>query len=334
MRRLRVVLLQYPHDLLELFHKVELGVQSTGRIHNQHVSAACLSRLHRVVNDRAWIRAMLVAHNRHTNTLAPSTQLFRGRRAKRVARGEQHTMFLPLQEIRQLGDAGRLPNAIDPHHEKDTDRRRIGKYEWLGIAKEQRQLFLECLAQLSAGRQVLRLHTFVQQREQPLRRLYANITSDHRFFQLIPKVISDFFDLQCGVHAAKELAGSTQAEFEWIVQKAAPLVRDLFLRRFFLFVAIRGTSWFLHSATCWRSGWYARQSGWRIGGCRRRGGMGYGRRSDNFLSIAACAILDKSIGYRSLMGACSVVLVCLKCLRKLGLRTFSRELLLILAALE
>ena len=53
--------------------------------------------------------------------VAPQFDLLDGRRAKRVARGEQHGFFLRLNQVRQLGGGGGLAGAV---HADDGNHRR------------------------------------------------------------------------------------------------------------------------------------------------------------------------------------------------------------------
>ena len=226
---LRVVLLQDLHDLLQLLHQVELGMQATGGIHDQDVGASCLRRLHGIVNDRSRIGAVLVAYHRNADSLAPGLDLLRGGGAEGIARGQHHSVLLSLQLIGKLGDTGSLANAVDAYDQVDRDGRGLRKDQRLRISQQDFELFFEGVPQLATAREMLRLSALAQRLYELLGRLHADVAANQRLLQLVPELLRDVIVLQSLVDPAEDLAGAPETEPERVTEEA-PLRRGCRLR--------------------------------------------------------------------------------------------------------
>ena len=115
--RIRDQLLHHPGDLGQLFHQVAAGVQTAGGVGDQHVGAAGLGGLDRVIDYRSGIRAGVLGHHRDVVTLAPHLQLLHRGGAEGVAGGQHHVLAFRLEATGQLADGGGLADPVHAHHQ-------------------------------------------------------------------------------------------------------------------------------------------------------------------------------------------------------------------------
>ena len=113
LRRLGNRLLHDAAQLGQLRHQVVLGVQPAGGIDDQHVDAPRVRRLHRVEDDGAGVGPLLVGDHRRPDPLAPHLQLVDRRGAEGIAGGDEDVAAKPLVIGGELGDRGRLADAVD-----------------------------------------------------------------------------------------------------------------------------------------------------------------------------------------------------------------------------
>ena len=83
-RRVGVELADHPANLLQLFHQVVFGVQTTGGVGDQHVDATGLGGLHGVEDHRSRVGAGVLGDHRDLVALAPDLQLLDGGGAEGV----------------------------------------------------------------------------------------------------------------------------------------------------------------------------------------------------------------------------------------------------------
>ena len=121
---LGVDFLQHAHDLFELGHQPGLVLQPPGRVDEEHIGAAGLCFLQRVVGQAGRIRALLAGDHRRADALAPDLQLLDGGGAERVAGGEHHAQALLAEFLRQLADGGGLARAVHADHQDHVGLRR------------------------------------------------------------------------------------------------------------------------------------------------------------------------------------------------------------------
>ena len=118
MRRIGQGFGDHAFDLFDLFHQMRLRGQPPGGVGQHHIDVARLRGMHRIVDHRRRIAALL-RDDGDVVALAPGDELFARRRAKGVARRQQYRQALALQIFRQLADGRGLARAIDTHHHDD-----------------------------------------------------------------------------------------------------------------------------------------------------------------------------------------------------------------------
>ena len=88
-------------------------MQPAGGVDDQHVDAARVRRLHGVEDDGAGVGPLLVGDHRRPDPLAPDLELVDRRGAEGVAGGDEDVAAELLVIGGELGDRGRLADAVD-----------------------------------------------------------------------------------------------------------------------------------------------------------------------------------------------------------------------------
>src|SRR3712207_3314674 len=109
-RRAREPTPDNPPYLVQLGHEVDLGVEPSRRVYEQHVHAVPLGCLDSIVGDGRRVRAALPRDYRSPGPLSPSLQLLYGRRPEGVPSGEHG---LARKEVDQLADGRGLARTVD-----------------------------------------------------------------------------------------------------------------------------------------------------------------------------------------------------------------------------
>ena len=88
-------------------------MQPTGCVDQDHIHAPRLGGGESVEDDRRRIGPLLVPNHLHADPASPQFQLLDRRRAERISGHQQRRQPVLLQPLRQLGDRGRLADAVD-----------------------------------------------------------------------------------------------------------------------------------------------------------------------------------------------------------------------------
>ena len=112
----------YPMDLLQLFHQIGAGMQPAGRIHNQHVGAPCLAGVVRVISHGAGVGPGLVADYFYAHPVTEDFELLLGGGAEGVCGAEDDFLAVPGKVIGELGNAGGLADAVNSDHQNHVGR--------------------------------------------------------------------------------------------------------------------------------------------------------------------------------------------------------------------
>ena len=130
-------------DLLKLFHQICPGMEASGGIDEDLVKTAGRGCGDRIKDNGRRVRPFLLVNHRRRDSLGPHLELFNGRGAKGIGRGEDHRTTGFLTSLGQLGNSRCFPGAVDAHHERDlgsagSDRRLRG---CIGLIEDLEQQF-------------------------------------------------------------------------------------------------------------------------------------------------------------------------------------------------
>ena len=115
MRRARQLLADDAMQLLQFLHQIVLGVQASRRVNEQIIRLARLRGGDGIVRHGRRVRAVSAGDDFDFEPLAPQFDLLDGRRAKRVARGEQRGFVLRLNNnARAWREVVVLPVPLTP----------------------------------------------------------------------------------------------------------------------------------------------------------------------------------------------------------------------------
>jgi hypothetical protein len=128
-------------------------VQAPGRVDDHDVAALRGRGLDAVAGDRDGIAARAAVEDRHVDLAPERLELLDGRRALQVAGHERGLHALLDEQVRELARGGRLARALQAA-EQDHGRR-LGRERELGAgrAEQLRELLVDDLHDLLAGRQ-------------------------------------------------------------------------------------------------------------------------------------------------------------------------------------
>src|SRR5207245_10436576 len=107
-------------DLPVLAQEMAFRGETAGSVRDHRRVIARGRGLHRVEDDRGWVAFGLPGHDRNVDALSPSLELFDGRRAERVRRGEKRTFARILETLRELRRGRRPAAAVDPDDQEHT----------------------------------------------------------------------------------------------------------------------------------------------------------------------------------------------------------------------
>ena len=175
-------------DLAELAHQVILGVQAAGGVDDEHVDLAGLGGVDGVVDDGAGIGALPLADDLDAQPLAPDGELLDGGGAEGVAGGEHHPLALLLSAAGELGDRGRLADAVDAHHQGQhgtaAEDARAGH-----LVEHVRHLVGEQLAQLGGARRLLLEGVLLDALDQLQGGVDPEVGADEHLFEVFERAV-------------------------------------------------------------------------------------------------------------------------------------------------
>ena len=92
-------------------------MQTACGITDQHIGLAGFGCCHRIINDRCWVRALLLCDDFHPGAVCPLRQLLNCCRTEGISRCQNDLLALILQLACQLTDGSGLADTVNPNHE-------------------------------------------------------------------------------------------------------------------------------------------------------------------------------------------------------------------------
>ena len=168
-------------------------MQTARGVDNHVVGRARLGRLQSVEQHRRRIAARLVLDDLGPGAFAPNLQLLNSGSAKRVSRGQQHSLTLRAQQVGQLADGGCLAGPIHSH---DQNHFRLAVHflhrPLVGGVEDGEQLFLEQPLQFVNVRDLFAIHFVTQGLQDSSGGCGAQVGRKQRRFQIVEGFAIDF----------------------------------------------------------------------------------------------------------------------------------------------
>jgi len=163
-----------------------------GGVGDQHVGAARLRGLQRVVDHGGRVGARGLRNDRHAVAVAPDLQLLDGGGAEGVARGEHHLAALGRQAAGELADGGGLARAVHADHQDHVRAPRLVDLERSAHrADDVEQRLAQRVEQCVEVAEFLARHLAAQVVEDLLRGLDADVGTDQARLEFVEDGIVD-----------------------------------------------------------------------------------------------------------------------------------------------
>ena len=213
--RPRIVgLLDYPADLGDFFHQVQLRRQASRGIRQDDIDPARTGGIDGIEHHGGRVAGLLGDHG-DAVPFAPGGQLLAGRGAEGVAGGEQDALALALEMLGQLADRGGLAGTVDPGDHDHEGLVAAGIHGLLQWCQQCLQSPGQCGAQLRRRLQLVALDAGLEFGQQPLRGFDTAIRHQQRRLQVVQQLVVDLRPAeQFGQRRIKGFAGAREAGLE------------------------------------------------------------------------------------------------------------------------